>query len=175
MLRRLLAAPACSIFPRVRVSVWVMESYPGQKSGDWYQETVEVDTVGRQTRELTGLIDQYVARSDVQTGLCHIFLQHTSASLLLSENADPAVQVDLEHFMQRIIRDGDPAYRHTSEGPDDMSAHLRSVLTGSFLTLPVVEHRLGLGVWQGVYLWEHRYQGRKRRLVLTIQGEGRAL
>ncbi|MEC7791514.1 MAG: YjbQ family protein, partial [Pseudomonadota bacterium] len=79
------------------------------------------------------------------------------------------------HFMQRIIRDGDPAYRHTSEGPDDMSAHLRSVLTGSFLTLPVVEHRLGLGVWQGVYLWEHRYQGRKRRLVLTIQGEGRTL
>ena len=152
-----------------------MGSYPGQKSGDWYQETIEVDTVGRQTRELTGLIDQSVARSDVQTGLCHIFLQHTSASLLLSENADPAVQVDLEQFVQRIIRDGDPAYRHTSEGPDDMSAHLRSVLTGSFLTLPVVEHRLGLGVWQGVYLWEHRYQGRKRRLVLTIQGEGRAL
>ena len=85
------------------------------------------------------------------------------------------MQVDLEHFMQRIIRDGDPAYRHTSEGPDDMSAHLRSVLTGSFLTLPVVESRLGLGVWQGVYLWEHRYKGRNRCLVLTIQGEGRAL
>ena len=152
-----------------------MGSYPGQKSGDWYQETIEVDTVGRQTRELTGLIDQSVARSDVQTGLCHIFLQHTSASLLLSENADPAVQVDLKHFRQRIIRDGDPAYRHTSEGPDDMSAHLRSVLTGSFLTLPVVESRLGLGVWQGVYLWEHRYKGRKRCLVLTIQGEGGAL
>jgi len=80
-------------------------------------------------------------------------MQHTSASLLLSANADPVVQVDLEHFMQRIIRDGDPAYRHASEGPDDMSAHLRSVLTGSFLTLPVVESRLGLGVWQGVYLW----------------------
>lgn len=111
----------------------------------------------------------------MQTGLCHIFLQHTSASLLLSENVDPVVQVDLEHFMQRIIRDGDPAYRHASEGPDDMSAHLRSVLTGSFLTLPVVESRLGLGVWQGVYLWEHRYQGRKRCLVLTIQGEVRAL
>ena len=152
-----------------------MESYPGQKSGGWYQETVEVDTVGREICELTGMVGQSVARSDVQTGLCHIFLQHTSASLLLSENADPAVQVDLEHFMQRIIRDGDPAYRHTSEGPDDMSAHLRSVLTGSFLTLPVVESQLGLGVWQGVYLWEHRYQGRKRRLVLTIQGEGRAL
>ena len=145
-----------------------MESYPGQKSGDWYQETIEVDTVGRQTRELTGLIDQFVARSDVQTGLCHIFLQHTSASLLLSENADPAVQVDLEHFMQRIIQDGDPAYRHTSEGPDDMSAHLRSVLTESFLALPVVESQLGLGVWQGMCLWEHRNQGRKRRLVAII-------
>ena len=152
-----------------------MESYPGQKSGDWYQETVEVDTVGRQTRELTGLIDQSVARSDVQTGLCHIFLQHTSASLLLSENADPAVQVDLEHFMQRIIRDGDPAYRHTSEGPDDMSAHLRSVLTGSFLTLPVVESQMELGVWYGEYLCKHRYQGRKRRLILSIQVDVRAL
>ena len=154
-----------------------MESYPGQrlqpgqKPGDWYQETVEVDTVGREIRELTGLIDESVARSDMQTGLCHIFLQHTSASLLLSENADPAVQVDLEHFMQRLIPDGDPAYRHTSEGPDDMPAHLRSVLTGSFLTLPVLEFWLGLGVWQGVYLWEHRYKGRKRRLVLTIQGQ----
>ena len=171
----LLAAPARSIFPRVRVSVWVMESYPGQKSGDWYQETVEVDTVGREICELTGMFGQSVARSDVQTGLCHIFLQHTSASLLLSENADPAVQVDLEHFMQRIIRDGDPAYRHTSEGLDDMSAHLRSVLTGSFLTLPVVESQLGLSVWQGMYLWEHRNQGRKCRLVAIIQGEIRAL
>jgi len=118
---------------------------PGQKSGDWHQETIEVNTIGRETRELTGLIDQIVARSDVQTGLCHIFLQHTSASLLLSENTDPVVQVDLEHLMQRIIRDGDPVYRHANEGPDDMSAHLRSVLTGSFLTLPVVE--ILAGTW----------------------------
>ena len=152
-----------------------MECYPGQKSGGWYQETVEVDTVGREIRELTGILGQSVARSDVQTGLCHIFLQHTSASLLLSENADPAVHVDLEQFMRRIIRDGDPTYRHVNEGPDDMSAHLRSVLTGSFLTVPVVESRLGLGVWQGADLWEHRYQGRKRRLVLTIQREVRGL
>jgi len=111
----------------------------------------------------------------MQTGLCHIFLQHTSASLLLSANTDPVVQVDLEHLMQRIIRDSDPVCRHASEESDDMSAHLRSVLTGSFLTLPVVEHWLGLGVWQGGYLWEHRYQGRKRCLVLTIQDEIRAL
>jgi len=101
----------------------------------------------------------------MQTGLCHIFLQHTSASLLLSENADLVVQVDLEHLMQRIIRDGDPVYRRASEGPDDMSAHLRSVLTGSFLTLPVVESWLGLGVWQCIYIWKHRYQGSKRCLV----------
>ncbi len=121
-----------------------MESYPGQKSGDWYQETVEVDTIGREICELTGMFGQSVARSGVQTGLCHIFLQHTSASLLLSENVDPEVQVDLEQFMQRIIRDNDPAYRHTSEGPDYMSAHLRSVLTGSYLTLSVVESRLSL-------------------------------
>ena len=145
-----------------------MECYPGQKSGGWYQETVEVDTVGREICELTGSFGQSVARSDVQTGLCHIFLQHTSASLFLSENADPAVQVDLEHFMQRIIQDGDLAYRHTSEVPDGMSANLRSVLTGSFLTLSVVESQLGLGMWQGMYLWEHRNQGRKRRLVAII-------
>ena len=111
----------------------------------------------------------------MQTGLCHICLQHTSASLLLSANTDPVVQVDLEHLMQRIIRDGDPVCRHASEESDDMSAHLRSVLTGGFLTLPAVEHWLGLGVWQGGYLWEYRYQGRKRCLVLTIQGEIRAL
>ena len=129
---------------------------PGQKAGDWHQETIAGDTVGRETRELTGLIDQLGARSDVQTGLCHICLQHTSASLLLSAYADPVVQVDLEHLMQRIIRDGDPVCRHASEESDDMSAHLRSVLTGSFLTLPVVEHWLGLGVWQGGYLWEYR-------------------
>ena len=152
-----------------------MESYPGQKSGGWYQETVEVDTVGREIREITGVVGQSVVRSDVQTGLCHIFLQHTSASLLLSENVYPAVQVDLEHFMQRIIQDGDLAYRHTSEVPDGMSANLRSVLTGSFLTLSVVESQLGLGVWQGVYFWELRYQGCKRRLVVTIQGDVRAL
>ena len=133
------------------------------------------NTVDRETRELTGLIDQFVARSDVQTGLCHIFLQHTSPSLLLSANTNPVVQVDLEYLMQRIIRDGDPVCRHASEESDDMSAHLRSVLTGGFLTLPVVEHWLGLGVWQGGYLWEYRYQGRKRCLVLTIQGEIRAL
>ena len=147
----------------------------GQKSGDWYQETVEVDTVGREICELTGMVGQSVARLNVQTGLCHIFLQHTSASLLLSVNANPAVQVDLEHLMQRIIRDGDPVYRHASEGPDDISAHHWSVLTGSFLSSPVVESRLGLGVWQAAYFWEHRYQGRKRRLVVTIQGDVRAL
>jgi secondary thiamine-phosphate synthase enzyme len=101
----------------------------------------------------------------MQTGLCHIFLQHTSASLLLSANADLVVQVDLEHLMQRIIRDGDPIYRYAGEGPDDMSAHLCSVLTGSFLTLPVIESWMGLGVWQGISLWEHRYQVRKRCLV----------
>ena len=167
--------PPARSFPESVLAFGSWNLNPGQKSGDWYQETVEVDTVGREARELTGLIDQFVARSDMQTGLCHIFLQHTSASFLLSANTNPVVQVDLEYLMQRIIRDGDPVCRHTSEESDDMSAHLRSVLTGSFLTLPVVEHRLGLGVWQGVYLWEHRYQGRKRRLVLTIQGEGRTL
>ena len=110
----------------------------------------------------------------MQTSLCHILLQHTSV-LLLSENADPAVKVDLGYFINRIVHDHDPTYRHTSETHDDMSAHPRSVLAGSFLPLPVVEFWLGLGLWQRVCLWEHRYEGRERFLVLTIQGEVRTL
>ena len=89
---------------------------------------------------------------------------------MLTENADPAVHQDLESFMQRIIPDGLRGYVHNSEGPDDMPAHLRSVITGSSLTIPVVETRLGLGTWQGIYLWEHRYHGRVRRLVVTVNG-----
>jgi secondary thiamine-phosphate synthase enzyme len=107
----------------------------------------------------------------MQTGLCHIFLQHTSASLLLSENVDPVVQVDLEHFMQRIIRDGDPAYRHTLEGADDMAAHARTLLTQVSLTLPVSDGRCRLGTWQGVFLYEHRYRPHRREIIVTLHGE----
>ncbi len=111
-----------------------------------------------------------VARSGVGTGLCHVFVRHTSASLLIQENADPSVRRDLDAFFARLVPDGDPLFTHTAEGPDDMSAHVRSSLTAVSLTVPVVEGRLGLGTWQGIYLWEHRAHPHQRRLVVTVTG-----
>lgn len=106
--------------------------------------------------------------SNVNSGLCHVFIRHTSASLLITENADPDVRHDLERFMSRLAPDGDPAWIHSMEGPDDMPAHIRSVLTCSELTIPIREHRLALGTWQGAYLWEHRTRAHRRRIDVTI-------
>lgn len=135
------------------------------------QETLTVDMPGRGTRDITGEVRDAVYKSGIATGLCHVFLQHTSASLMLCENADPDVRRDLEAFMSRLVPDGDPLFIHTTEGADDMPAHVRSILTGNSLTLPIQAGRLALGTWQGVYLWEHRQQRQRRRLVLTCQGE----
>jgi secondary thiamine-phosphate synthase enzyme len=99
-----------------------------------------------------------------------VFLQHTSASLILCENADPSVRADLENIMQKIAPDGDPRYTHTLEGPDDMAAHARTILTANSLTVPISQGRCALGTWQGIYLWEHRTQSHRRTLVLTLQG-----
>ena len=107
-------------------------------------------------------------QSGVQTGLCHVFIRHTSASLLITENADPDVRRDLEQFISRLAPDGDPAYRHSMEGPDDMPAHIRSVLTATELTIPVRGGRLAMGTWQGAYLWEHRTRPHLRRLEITV-------
>jgi len=109
-----------------------------------------------------------VRDSNVNIGLCHVFIRHTSASLLITENADPDVRHDLERFMCRLAPDGDPAWIHSMEGPDDMPAHIRSVLTCSELTIPIREHRLALGTWQGAYLWEHRTRPHRRRIDVTI-------
>jgi len=103
--------------------------------------------------------------------MCHVFICHTSASLMLCENADPDVMRDLETFMSRIAPDGDPEFVHTAEGPDDMSAHVRSILTKSDLNLPVSSKRCALGTWQGIYLWEHRYAPHSRRVIITVQGD----
>ncbi|WP_260851631.1 secondary thiamine-phosphate synthase enzyme YjbQ [Denitromonas ohlonensis] len=108
--------------------------------------------------------------SGVTTGLCHVFVQHTSCSLTITENADPDVRRDLETVMSRLAPDGDPAYRHDLEGPDDMAAHVRAVLTDTSLTVPVGDARLRLGTWQGIYLWEHRMQGATRSVVVTVMG-----
>ncbi|HCK77117.1 MAG TPA: secondary thiamine-phosphate synthase [Gammaproteobacteria bacterium] len=139
----------------------------------WFQESLKVRTEGRGTLDITPLVAELVARSDVALGLCHIFITHTSASLAITENADPRVHADLEHFFARLVPDGDPLYTHTSEGDDDMSAHIRTSLTHSELTAPISNARLVLGTWQGIYVWEHRWRPHERRLVLTIYGENR--
>jgi secondary thiamine-phosphate synthase enzyme len=130
--------------------------------------SLEIATAGRGFHEISAELSAAVHESGVQNGLCHLFLRHTSASLLITENADPDVRRDLERFMSRLVPDGDPAHLHTMEGPDDMPAHIRSVLTGSELTVPVRGGRLALGTWQGVYLWEHRHRPHRRRLDITI-------
>ena len=134
------------------------------------QDSFSIRTRGRSTHELTERVQGIVARSRVQVGLCHVFIHHTSASLMLCENADPTVREDLERFMAAVVRDGDPCFKHVLEGPDDMSAHVRTVLTTNGLNVPITAGRCALGTWQGSYLWEHRYQPHLRRITITVQG-----
>ena len=134
-----------------------------------HQETIRQHTHGRGTYEITDRLRAVVRNAGIQTGLCHLFLQHTSASLIICENADPMVRSDLERFMVRLVPDGDAIYDHTLEGPDDMPAHLRSILTKTDLTLPVIEGRCALGTWQGVYLYEHRRHPHDRRILVTVR------
>jgi secondary thiamine-phosphate synthase enzyme len=135
-----------------------------------HQLELSIETQGRGTYELTAEVAAAIEGSGVTTGLCHIFLRHTSASLMLCENADPAVMRDLESFMSRLTPDGDPMFTHTAEGPDDMSAHVRSVLTHNDLHVPVRNAKCDLGTWQGIYLWEHRHASHRRNITLTING-----
>ncbi len=120
---------------------------------------------------MIAVVQRTVAASGIAKGLCTVFLQHTSASLILCENADPDVRRDLETLLARLAPDADPAYVHDTEGPDDMAAHARSVLTSNSITIPVSEGRLMLGTWQGLYLFEHRHAGHARSVVVTVMGE----
>ena len=135
------------------------------------QSEIGLTTEGRGTYDLTDSVQTAVLESGIAVGMCNVFIRHTSASLMLCENADPAVIRDLETFMSRLAPDGDPAHTHTAEGPDDMPSHIRSVLTHTDLNLPVRSGRCDLGTWQGVYLWEHRYSGHRRKVTVTISGE----
>lgn len=135
------------------------------------QEQFEVTTLGRSTSNITQRVQDIVMQSGISIGTCHVFVQHTSASLMLCENADPDVRHDLETYMQHIVPDGDPMFLHQDEGPDDMSAHIRTVLTNPDLTVPVSQGRCDLGIWQGIYLWEHRTHRHNRRVIVTITGE----
>ncbi|MCB9543339.1 MAG: secondary thiamine-phosphate synthase enzyme YjbQ [bacterium] len=130
----------------------------------------ELRTAGRGTVEITDHIAAAVTASGVEAGLCHVFVHHTSASLIIGENADPTVRRDLDAFFARLVPDGDRLFRHTAEGPDDMPAHVRTVLTQTSLTLPVDGGRCDLGTWQGVFLWEHRTAPHRRRVTVTVMG-----
>ena len=135
-----------------------------------HQESFTVQTKGRGTYETTDEVQQIVSAAGIIIGLCHVFVHHTIASLMLCENADPTVRHDLESFMAIVAPDGDPMYRHNLEGPDDMPAHIRTVLTQTGLSIPVNNGRCVLGTWQGIYLWEHRTAGHRRKLTVTVQG-----
>ncbi len=135
-----------------------------------FRDEFRVSTPGRALIDVTRTVSEVVARSGVSTGLATVFVHHTSASLMINENADPDVRGDLQRFMARLVPDGDRMFRHAAEGPDDMPAHVRSVLTATSLSIPVVDGRLDLGTWQGVYLWEHRTAPHRRRLSVTVVG-----
>ena len=135
-----------------------------------FQEELVIETRNRGSVDITTQVAAAVDASDVDDGLCHLFIRHTSASLMVNENADPAVLSDLETFMHDLVPDGDPRFRHTAEGPDDMPAHIRSVLTQTDLSIPVRGGRLALGTWQGIYLWEHRSTPHSRIVLVSVQG-----
>lgn len=137
----------------------------------WAQTKIELANSGRGTYDITSSINEQVAKSGIECGLAHLFIHHTSASLIICENADPAVRSDLEAYMLRAVPDGDPLFAHTQEGPDDMPAHIRSILTQTALTIPVTRSSLALGTWQGIYLWEHRHGPHSRYVTVTVQGQ----
>lgn len=128
-------------------------------------ERLVLTVPGAGLHEFTGQVESVVSASRIQEGVCTLFLQHTSASLLIQENADPSARQDLEAWLERLVPEADPLYTHTLEGPDDMPAHIKAALTATSLAIPVLGGRLGLGAWQGIFLWEHR-RGRSERHVL---------
>jgi len=129
---------------------------------------------GQGLYDITSQVAAAVAQSGVGDGLATVFIQHTSASLLIQENADSAVQVDLQNWLSRLVPELDSLYTHTEEGPDDMPAHIKGALTAVQVAVPVIEGRLALGVWQGIYLWEHRHSARTRSIVVNVLGEAPA-
>lgn len=135
-----------------------------------HQAILTFSTRGRGTLDITEAVAGVVQQAGIEVGLIHVFVQHTSCSLLITENADPDVRRDLETVAARLAPDGDPAYRHDAEGPDDMAAHARSMLTNTGLSVPVGGGRLLLGTWQGIYLWEHRTSPHRRSVVVTMLG-----
>ncbi|MBF0104430.1 MAG: YjbQ family protein [Deltaproteobacteria bacterium] len=131
-------------------------------------KTLVINTNGQGLYECTQEIKSIVKNAGIDEGLCTVFVQHTSASLVIQENADPSAQADLENWLNRLVRENDSLYTHTAEGPDDMPSHIKAALTSPCLSIPVVHHQLALGTWQGIYLWEHRRNGHNRRVVIHM-------
>ena len=135
------------------------------------QQKLQFSTSGRGTYNITRQITEAIEKSGVKSGICHLFLQHTSASLILCENADRTVREDLDAYIAKLVKDGDSLYKHNDEGPDDMAAHIRTILTQSTLSIPVSNGQCDLGIWQGIFLWEHRTHAHRRNISITIMGE----
>jgi len=135
-----------------------------------YQKSLKIQTTGKSLCKITSKIEALVRESGITTGVCHLFLRHTSASLLIQENADPDVLKDLETFFSCLIPEG-KSYRHSTEGPDDMPAHIRTALTHTSEYVPIGQHKLLLGTWQGIYIWEHRQHGSLREVVVHVTGD----
>jgi secondary thiamine-phosphate synthase enzyme len=129
---------------------------------------LSVDTPGQGLHDITAEVSGIVQGSGVADGLCTLFLRHTSASLVIQENADPTAKSDLERWLKRLVPEGDPFYEHDAEGPDDMPSHIKAALTATSLSIPVLKKKLALGTWQGIYLWEHRRHGSRREVVVHV-------
>jgi secondary thiamine-phosphate synthase enzyme len=129
---------------------------------------LSVTTRGQGLHEISREVEALVRESGLKEGLCTVFVQHTSASLVIQENADPSARRDLEQWLNRLVAENDPLYTHTQEGADDMPSHIKGALTATSISIPVVGGRLALGTWQGIYLWEHRHAGQQRRLIVHV-------
>lgn len=133
-------------------------------------ESIEVKTKGKGTYEITDAVAGIVSRSGVHSGIATVFIQHTSASLIITENADPSARTDLERYFEELVSEDTPYFVHTSEGPDDMTSHIRSVLTRSSEVIPIANGRMTLGTWQGIFVFEHRHAPHRRRIAIHVTG-----
>ena len=133
-------------------------------------EVLSVNVARQGLHDITGDVEAMVRDARRRDGVCHLFIQHTSASLIVQENADPSARRDLERWLNRLVPENDAIYTHTAEGPDDMPAHIKAALTACSLSIPVLDGRLALGTWQGIYLWEHRHRPGARRVIVHVSG-----
>jgi len=136
-----------------------------------FQQVIQIETKGRGLHEITQNINKVIESSGINTGLCNIFIRHTSASILIQENADPDVQKDLEYFFGKLVPENDLGYTHTCEGADDMPSHIRSAITNTSEQIPLSSGKMLLGTWQGIFLWEHRIACKKRTVIVHISGK----